>query len=142
MKLSKDTPASLDGTARSPSLLEGLVDCATRQAALETALVAHVLLNSSVVDGRRTLSLSPAVVVLLEIIRGNPACARMALLSTVRVALRFARHCKHHDGEPRWQHILYCEHEAGVREVLRLASMSSTNGGSPTSARSASRRPA
>lgn len=94
--------------------------------AFERALVAHVLADPGILEGRRQPKLTPAAEVLLGIVLETPAAARVALLSSVLISLRAARHqrtCYRQRalGEASWIHELVCRGAARYRDVVRLA---------------------
>lgn len=112
---------------------DALCDSATRGRALEVALIAHLLLNPRLLEGRTPPKLSAAALVLLGVIDEGPACARADILAHARIQLAFARRvpeCTRGNpfyerypeyAEPSWHHLLQCTRRARYGEVMRMA---------------------
>jgi hypothetical protein len=67
------------------SLFDEVIDRSTRASALESALVAHAVLDARSLDGL-TLWLSPATCAVLEIIADSPTAARADLIGQAHLA--------------------------------------------------------
>ena len=102
-------------------ILDRLVHRTTRQRAAETLWIAHALIDPSLADSQRPFRLSPTAATLLEIVFEGVHTARADLVTHVLVSLRFARHLRHEDDEPRWHHLLNCAGETTATAVVRFA---------------------
>jgi hypothetical protein len=69
-----------------PPLADRFADEATRHAAAEVAVIAHLVINPALFDGWRTLFISPACVALVELLADMPALARADLVAAARIA--------------------------------------------------------
>lgn len=104
-----------------PAVPALLCSASTRPAVLEALLVAHVLIDPWLLDGRTRPSISKATSVLLDVITEAPHCAGVALLEHVIIQLRAARHYQHYEREPTWVHWLQCTRRVRYRDVVRMA---------------------
>jgi hypothetical protein len=102
-------------------LLDLLAERATRRRALETALGAYVLLDLWLATRVERLELSADAIVLLSIILDEPETARAALVTSVRIALRFSNSVRGNASRAEhWEQFLRKGLTCPV-DVLRLA---------------------